>query len=158
MYDIMSAKNKRHYRSRISSKEEQVKIAEHASDVIEPPCLMHKKAIPFFENVISRKAKVDWNQHDVETAALLAMNMLTAYRAHKVIIEEFDGDEIKLKIAMQLLKAAEGKIIALRRTLNIHQASYGSSAEKAGIRSNQAAKLEHDMIQVSNNERSQFLE
>ena len=145
----MSAKKKRSYRSRISSKDEHVKIAEHAFDVIEPPNSMDKKAIPFFENIIARKAKVDWNSHDIDTAALLAMNMMIAFRAHKRIKEEFDGDEKKLKTAMQLHKAAEDKIISLRRTLNIHQASYGSSAEKASYRSNQAAKIESEIKLVA---------
>ena len=54
----MSAKKKRTYRSRISSKKEQMKIAEHAFDVIEPPSSMDKKAMPFFENIIARRAKL----------------------------------------------------------------------------------------------------
>ena len=145
----MSSKKKRSYRSRISSKDEQIKIAEHAFDTIEPPSWMNKKALLIFDNIISRRAKVDWNPHDIDIAALLAMNIFNAYNAHKVINEEFDGDEKKLKTAMQLQKESENKIISLRRTLNIHQASYGSSAEKASYRANQAAKIESEIKLVA---------
>ena len=145
----MSSKKKRSYRSRISSKKEQTKIAEHAHDSIDPPSWMNKKAMPFFENIITRRANVDWNPHDIDVAALLAMNILKASIAHKRITREFETDDVQLKISMQLLKEAESKIIALRRTLNIHQASYGSSAERASQRSNQAAKLEHEIKLVA---------
>ena len=84
------------------------------------------------------------------------MNMMVAFKAHKSITEEFGNDERKLKIAMQLHKESENKIVALRRTLNIHQASYGSSAQKASFRSNQAAKIERNIKLVS--ERGKYLD
>ena len=145
----MSEKKKRSYRSRISSKKEQARVAEKALETINPPEWMDKKALKFFDHVIARKATVDWNPHDIDIAAQLATKEYQSTIIDKRINDHLYSDESTLKSLMQMANGIGSLIIRYRCTLNIHQTSYGSSAQRAGQRANKAAKLEQGIKLVA---------
>ena len=152
----MSVTNKRNYRSRISSNKEKTKIASHAHDLIEPPDWMGGEATTFFDNVIGRKANVDWNEHDINVAAQLATKEYQYSIVNKRISDSLYSDVGELKTLTQIGNGLGNQIIQYRRTLNIHQTSYGSSAQRAGQRANQAAEMEKKIKLIS--DKGKFLD
>lgn len=133
-------------RARTDTAKAAVEAAQNAVlPPIEPPdCITLRPADrPFWDRIIMSKARDNWTDIDLVTAAHLARAQSDIEALQRQI--DIDGYVVDGKInpAAQMLETLSKRAIALTRVLQVHAlATVGRSADAVG-----AAKLERDARQ-----------
>ena len=76
-----------------------------------------------FREIIGRRANLDWNEHDISTAVVLAEMMALCQQQQVILARELEEnpEEDPNPQRLKLISESSSKIIQFRRTLNIHQ-------------------------------------
>lgn len=119
---------------------------------IEPPEYIELPdyARPFWDSVVSARARDKWNKSDLEMAANLARCKADIERLQKEIYEEGDvlenarGTQI-MNPKHSLLETLSRRAVALSRMLHVHpEATAGKSEDQ--VKSNKKQKEAHQMV------------
>jgi len=124
-------------KARADSKEEAVKTFIAANKVIVPPANMRmdKDQLTAFHEVIAEFAKIDWTEHSIRLAAVLARTLSMLSEAQ----EELDGGSFTAMsqrgtpVANPLISVTNqlaGQVMSLRRTLALHAMASGGKREQ----------------------------
>ena len=77
-------------RKRTSSTDVKKAVAERAHDKINPPRSMSRGARKHFREIISRRANIDWNDHDISTAVILAEMMTLCQHQQTLLAKDLE--------------------------------------------------------------------
>jgi hypothetical protein len=124
-------------RTRSDSPDVAIKSAMTAGQKIQPPahCTLRDGDLPFWESVVSARARDTWTASDLETAANLARCKADIERLQLEINDE--GDVVKNDRGTQiinpkhtLLETLSRRSVALARMLHVHaEATVGESRD-----------------------------
>lgn len=125
---------------RADSKEEAVRTFIAANKVVEPPKGMDftKEQRVIFDEVIAEFAKIDWSDHSIRLAALLARSIDMLDDAQTALADEGLTSMSQrgtpcINPNLSASNMLSGQIMSLRRTLALH-ATAGSSKADTGKR------------------------
>ena len=121
-------------RPRVDSAAEQARIAAAANKVIASeriPLWDHET--PFFNSIIKERAKVDWTDHMIDMAAVLAKQ-----------VAKLAADPEHTKLA--------ASIIAMRRSLGLHSQAKDGDLDKLENRRNMSKDIENGVLDVSDDD------
>lgn len=130
-------------RHRSDSAKAAVKAAQNAASApIEPPACVTLRAgdLPFWDRIVSSKARDNWTDVDLVTAAQLARAQADIEALQQQVDAEGYVVDGKINPAAQMLETLSKRAVALTRVLQVHAlATVGRSADTAA-----AAKLERE--------------
>ncbi|MCQ4322895.1 P27 family phage terminase small subunit [Stutzerimonas stutzeri] len=140
-------------RPRSDSAKSAVAAAQNAAQgpIAPPACVTLRSGdLPFWERVVSSKARDNWTDVDLVTAAQLAR----AYADIEMLQRQIDADgyilDGKVNPAAALLETLSKRTIALTRVLQVHcLATVGRSAnsvKSAALERDARAHLDDDLI------------
>lgn len=118
-------------RPRVDSAEEQARIAAAANKTITSdriPLWDHEK--PFFDAIITERAKADWTDHMIDMAAVLAKQ-----------IAKLAADPEHTRLA--------ASIVAMRRSLGLHSQAKDGDLDKMENRRNLSKDIENGALDAS---------
>lgn len=121
----MAQKLKR-VKNKINSAEGKADAAKGASKTIVPPehIGMKERDLPFFNSIIKELANVEWTDHTIELAALLARAISDFERQQRFLRKE--GTTVsgmhgpKINPRQQVLDKLASTILQMRRSLSLH--------------------------------------
>ena len=127
-------------------------VAARAHIKINPPKSMSRHAKKHFREIIGRRANLDWNEHDISTAVVLAEMMALCQQQQVILARELEEnpEEDPNPQRLKLISESSSKIIQFRRTLNIHQAGGGHQAlreaqrREANVKTQNVVRLAHN--------------
>lgn len=133
-------------RARTDTAKAAIRATQNAAKPpIEPPACINLRPAdrPFWDRIVSSKARDNWTEIDLVTASHLAR----AQADIEMLQQQIDSDgyviDGKVNPAAQMLETLSKRAIALTRVLQVHAlATVGRSADTVG-----AAKLEREAAQ-----------
>lgn len=118
--------------------------------VISPPAhiALTEADAPFWESIIAEKANVEWTDHDLEIAAMLAMSMRRLVDQEKLLDDEGPltvtaGGNKAHNPRGRVVADLHARVIKYRQTLGIHSRAKDGEARDAGRRRAQAKEAQH---------------
>lgn len=137
-------------RQRIDSITEQVKVVQAAVVEIAAPehVPLGDRDQPFWRSVLAEKPKVEWTDHDLELAALLAIAM-RRLRDEEVALSREDavvtttGGNLAANPRLRIVSDLHARVMKYRQTLGIHNRGKNGEQREAQKRREQAKATEH---------------
>lgn len=148
-----------------------VDVAQAAKREIKPPLnvKLKKVELTFWDSVIGEFAKVNWTDHTLELAAMLARNMYSLEKCQRTISKEGESlwrskvipatdtapaEVVKLSKYANPLKAFlviyHTNVIALRRSLALHARGKDGEARDSGQRRQKERDIEKEFLDDEN--------
>lgn len=136
-------------KQRVDSNAAAVKVMQAATNEIAPPSHVPMEDMdwPFWHNVVAEFARVEWTEHQLELAAMLARTMANleaeqrTLRAEGFISKRENGTTVENPRA-RAVKSLTGDILSLRRSLALHARAKSGEARDVGKRRDQAKQVE----------------
>lgn len=134
---------------RIDSAAEAVRIMQGARRELTPPSHVPLDDMdwPYWHNVVAEFARVEWTEHQLELAAMLARTMANleleqrTLRAEGYVSESQRGTPVINPRAMAV-KSMTGDILSLRRSLALHARARNGEARDTAKRRDMGRDVE----------------
>lgn len=146
-------------RSRSDSLDVALLIAQGAGRVIDPPTnvRMQEKDLSFFNSIIDEFADIEWSDHQIELAAVLARTMCQLEEEQFKLIVEGLMIETKSKKGNSYysinprkagVQMCANTVLSLRRSLSLHARARAGEGRDIGKRRAAAKKIESDINDI----------
>lgn len=140
-------------RVKIDTIAETARVAANAKKPINPPdnVPLGSEDLEFFCNIINEAAREEWSEHKIELAAHLARKMRRVVVEDamldvegSVIVNRF-GDKVP-NPRVAVLKSLTTDILAIRRSLQIHERLKSGDTRDTLVRREHAKRIERDVL------------
>ncbi len=130
----------------------QVEVMKAALMDLQPPehVPLTESDLPFWRSIIAEKPKVEWTDHDLEIAALLAMSMRKMGEQDVLLDDEGPvittaGGNMAQNPRGRVVADLHGRVIKYRQTLGIH--NRGKNGEQRDVLKR---RTHHDAVERNN--------
>jgi hypothetical protein len=138
-------------KQRIDSITAQVEVMQAATKVLQPPSHipLNESDVPFWRSIVAEKPKVEWSDHDLEIAALLAMAMRKMGEQECLVDDEGPivvtaGGNMAHNPRCRVVADLHARVIKYRQTLGIHNRAKHGEARDVKKRREQAFDVENN--------------